>query len=805
MRYLKQVPDEHEQGLLPRPQHPTRPLESHRSPWVEGEPVEDSNEILRYLHLLALNKGKILALAFLGFVGAVFFSVSQTPLYRARISVEIQAPVQSSLSNQRGSNFEAMSDIQTQVRLLRSASLINRALRKMDPSQVPTPTEEDAGKLPESSSGANSASTQVNHSNETSPVSFSAWKAVRSTVLGFFTPSRPVPPQARALGMAAGTVRVQPTPNTRVVEISCSSTDPAIAARFLNLLVDEFILQGIENRWQTYQRAGEWLDRANQELKAKLEESEQRLQEYARNSNLIFTGETNNVAEEKLRQLQAELSKATADRIASESQYKLAMSSSPESLAQVSDQGALADYRVRLTDLRRQLAELSATLTPSHYKVARVQAQIDEVEAGLRKERENALKRIRNQYEAALGRERLLAASYAAQSGVVTDQTEKAIHYNMLRREVETNRKLYETALQRGKEASVESAFHASNIRVIDTAKRPRFPYQPNILKNLGVGILLGIFLAVAFVLGREFLNRSIKVPGEAPSWLNVPELGVIPSSSLNGGWGLAQKLRALLPSRKESSATGGRTEAVTALEPVGRGTNVELVTWQDQPSLLAESFRSTLASILFADHNGQRPKVIVVTSPSAGEGKTTVLSNLGIVIAESGQQVLLVDADMRRPRLNKVYGRTNTWGLSDLLREQTPIESYPRETLARPTDVPGLHLLPSGPPTENPSHLIHSTRMTRLLDRLRKEVDMILIDTPPMMQISDARVLSRIADASILVIRSGRTSQATAQAALQRLVEDGSAVLGTILNDWDPKATASNYAYDYKYYYKST
>ncbi len=191
------------------------------------------------------------------------------------------------------------------------------------------------------------------------------------------------------------------------------------------------------------------------------------------------------------------------------------------------------------------------------------------------------------------------------------------------------------------------------------------------------------------------------------------------------------------------------------------------------------------------------------MTSALPGEGKTTVLSNLGLVIAETGQRVLLIDGDMRKPRLNKIYSRTNTWGLTDLLREQTSIEDYPMETLCRSTDMTGLFLLPSGPPADDISPLIHSSRLEQLLDRLRAEFDMVLIDTPPMIQISDSRLISRLADGVILVVRSGKTSQGAAQAALQRLIEDGSQVIGTVLNDWDPKGSRGSYHYDYKYDYQ--
>ena len=292
----------------------------------------------------------------------------------------------------------------------------------------------------------------------------------------------------------------------------------------------------------------------------------------------------------------------------------------------------------------------------------------------------------------------------------------------------------------------------------------------------------------LASSLVREFLDRSFRSPGETVAYLNVPELGVIPSLMGKSRFSLSG-VREKWLSLQSRIRGGGGPSAGTA----------ELTTWQRKPSLLADSFRSTLASILFAGQQGRKPKVLIVTSALPGEGKTTVLSNLGLVIAETGQRVLLIDGDMRKPRLNKIYSRTNTWGLTDLLRERTSIEDYPMETLCRSTDMTGLFLLPSGSPTDDISPLIHSSRLEQLLDRLRAEFDMVLIDTPPMIQISDSRLISRLADGVILVVRSGKTSQGAAQAALQRLIEDGSQVIGTVLNDWDPKGSGGSYRYDYQ------
>ena len=317
---------------------------------------------------------------------------------------------------------------------------------------------------------------------------------------------------------------------------------------------------------------------------------------------------------------------------------------------------------------------------------------------------------------------------------------------------------------------------------------------------NLILGLLGGCFAGVGLVLARDYLNRSIRVPGESTSYLNVPELGVIPSSSIESNLPLSGRIQRLIPSSSGSdSKNGGSSQS-------GLSHGVELVTWNRRPSLLAESFRAALTSILFSADQGSNCRTFAVTSSMPSEGKTTIISNLGIALAEMSRRVIIVDADMRRPRQHEIFDVANAWGLSDLLQEETQIEDYPKETLARRTDIPNLNLLVSGPVTMGIPSILHSTRMTRLLERLKREFDFVLIDCPPMIHLADARVVGRIADGVILVIRSGKTSQEAAISAVQRFNEDGTRVLGTILNDWNPKDTVdrSSYRYNHSYYYTS-
>ncbi len=225
----------------------------------------------------------------------------------------------------------------------------------------------------------------------------------------------------------------------------------------------------------------------------------------------------------------------------------------------------------------------------------------------------------------------------------------------------------------------------------------------------------------------------------------------------------------------------------------------VEVSVWKRKPTLMAESFRATLTSILFSGQNGDQPRVVTLTSPGPAEGKTTVVSNLAVALAEINRKVLLIDADLRKPRQHQIFNVSKDHGLAEILLERGPLNEESLNGSIRATEVENLFVLPAGEQTLGSTNLLYSKRMAELLERLDEAFDMILIDTPPMMQIPDARILGRLSDAVILVLRAGQTTRDTALAARERLAADGTRVLGTILNYWDPKKSSGGY---YHYYY---
>ena len=529
-------------------------------------------------------------------------------------------------------------------------------------------------------------------------------------------------------------------------------------------------------------------------MRIKLERSEDGLQRYARQAGLVFTSEKTNISDEKLRQLQEQLSNVQSDRVAKQTRFEMASSAPAETLPDVLNDPGLREYQSRLTDLRRQQAEVGATYTSRYSKSKRLESQIAVLEAAMERERGSIIKRIRNEYNEALSREKLIAAVYAKQSQLVVQEAEKSIQYNILKREVDSNRQIYEAMLQKVKEAGVAGAMRASNVRVVDSAKPPRFPYKPSLALNGALGLLSGLFLAVAFVVMRERADRSLQQPGDAAFYLNVPELGVIPAATGDTKKRFHYRLSGAGPRPANSLA-------LVPSPPDNLPDTVETVTWKRKPSAVAESFRATLTSIFFSGQNGNRPRVLVLTSPNPGEGKTTVTTNLAIALAEIRQKVLLIDADLRRPRVHDIFALNNDRGLSTLLQER-PLPEHALDGLIQETNVPGLFVLTAGPSTSSAANLLYSGNLAELVGRFKKEFDMVLIDTPPMLQLPDARVAARLADAVILVLRSGKTTRDAALAARQRFADDNVRVLGTVLNDWNPKASPNGYYGYYNGYY---
>ena len=697
------------------------------------------------------NPGKIAIATLLGIALGAVYTLAQPRIYQAAATVEIRK-LNGNLLGLKDmqpaaeQNAATPNDVQTQVRILESGTMIERVLEKLPPEQEPPAT------------------------------------GARRFFASILRRGKQPRTREEKLEHVRANLQVRDSRQSDVLDIYYDSPDPEYAARFVNTLAQQYIAGNLEERWATSQETGEWMSRQIDEIRRKLTESENRLQDYARHSGLLFTAEKQNPSDDKLRQVQEALSKAQEDRMAKQAWVEALSGATPDSLPAEANNSSLRDYQNKLTDLRRQRAELSTVFKPDFDGIKRLDAQILTLEAALKSEQSAVRQRIRKEYESAVRRENLLEASFLRQTQVVARDSEKAVQYGILRREVDSNRQLYELMLQRSKEAAVASAMRASNVRIIDPAQRPERPYKPNALQNTMWGLMGGVFCGVVLVVALDRFDRKVRRPGELRSSLNIPELGWVSSvkHTRPGSVGVLRRARPV-----DAGGIQVEAEGSAPLDSKRQAECVELASWQDRSSRTAESFRRILASILFSNGNGGMPQMIVVTSALAGEGKTTVTSNLAAALGRVGRTVLVVDADLSRPRLHRLFNASREIGFGDLLDMDTKEDADLLACAIQETDIPGVFYFGSGRLTENAADLLYSDRMAALLRRALDRFDMILIDSPPVLESPDARILGRIADGVVLVVHAGTASLDDIAAVRERFQEEGIHLLGTVLNQW--------------------
>jgi capsular exopolysaccharide synthesis family protein len=728
------------------PRQPAAPPSSHAFDAPTGG-------LLEYWRIIQRRKGAVIVITCLGALAGLLYTLPQTPVYRATTLIELQE-MNEDFMHMRDVNPNAPQggggagdEIQTQVRILQSVSLRDRVVKKLAleaKTVAPKKTRLDA------------------------------WREALK-----IAPAQPPTPESIVANAARG-VLVRAQANTRLIVISCDSTNPQMAADFLNTLTNEYKLQNVESRWKATQYTGDWLTGQMEDLKIKLEHSEDALQSYAAHSGLLITGEKDNVADDRVKQFQEALSKAQGERIDAQSKSENASHAPADSVPEVLDDASTMNIRGKVMDLRGQLADLGGTYTSAYPRVREIEDQIAAYEDELAKERKTVISRIQNDYATAQQREKLLADQYNAAVLVVAQQADQVAHYNILKREVDTDRTMYDGMLQRVKESSIAAALRASNIDVVDPAVAPEEPYKPSAIDNTGLGFLFGLAFAVSFVVLLDRADRTIQDPSDIEALLGIPELGLVPSAAAD-------------PGRPRGLASG-------AADGQDGTRSMVLLTAERKNSALAESIHATLTSILYAGPAGQFPQVLVFSSPAPSEGKTTISSSLAVALAHIHKRVLLVDADLRRPRLHQIFDVDNDKGMVDLLRRTEPIQGS-LDGHVRATAIPNLSVMPAGHSGAGDPTLLHSARLGEIVRTCRGLYDVVIVDTPPMMTMADARVIARHADGVVLVVRATRTSRDSLRDAYRRFSEDGSRVLGAILNDWNPKKSG-RYGY-YRYYSK--
>jgi polysaccharide biosynthesis transport protein len=557
---------------------------------------------------------------------------------------------------------------------------------------------------------------------------------------------------------------------TRLIEIQFRSTDAKLAADVVNELAKAYVDQFYRTQFQASTQISEFLANQLKELQSKVEESQQKLINYQKENGIFGLDDKQNIVTAKLDDLNRELTAAEADRVQKEVNYRLARSGQPELIARLGSEGLITKLRAQVADLENQMAQASVQLGPAHPKITELSKQIAQARQSVDAEVRRIGEQITYDYQSAVQRERMLRDALEAQKQAADKLSANTIQGNILKHEFETNRKLYEDLLQKQKEVSISSSLKSSNIWIVDPARPPRRPAEPNIPRNFALALLFGILGGVLMAFGLGKLNEKISTLEQAAIVSALPSLGVVP---LLG----AKKKNGASPQLQDADG-GVKPELVSALRPM---------------SLTAESYKAIVTSILLSHRT--HPAVILVTSALPGEGKTTVSTNLAIVLARLRRRVLLVDTDLRRPSVHRAMRLSAKTGLGALLRKSAPFD----ELVVGCADVPNLYVLPAGPVNLQEDTELLVSGFKDLVERWREQFDHIIIDTPPVLAMTDAVRMSVEADSVILVIRAGLVGKDEFLRAQDVLLKVNARLTGFVLNG--AELDSSDFRYFYGYY----
>jgi capsular exopolysaccharide synthesis family protein len=699
----------------------------------------------RYLAVLHKRRGVVVTCLGLSLAIAVLYNYTTRPVYRATTQILIDRDTPNVLPNkelvelvQAGVDY-----YQTQYQLLRGRSLAERAVERL--------------KL------------QTHPELATGPM-MSPWERLR--VLFGRPPSAVVDPSGLPLSPAVAAFRsrieVAPIPGSRLVNLHFHAFDPQVAADAANAVAQLYIEQSLELRYTTSTEATGWLSERLREQQAKVEAAEKALQEYRESEGLVNQEERQGLVDQKLEMLNAAVLDARTDRIAKESLYNQIASLGPgqiESFPLVLGSAAVQALKVDLTQLQKEESRLSETLGDRHPDMVRVRSQIRAAEEKIRAEIRNVTRAAESEYRTALAKEARLAASLEAVKREAQETNRKSIEYGVLKREVETNRQLYQELLTKTKRTGLETELKTTNIRVVEKAETPRGPVSPKTMRNYQAAVVLGLLLGIGLALGFEHLDNTFKTPEDVKEHLQVPFLGMVPDFGPKSGG--------------------------------GRGPSVSVVLHSPR-SAVGDAYRVLRTNLIFtsADTSG---RALVVTSATPAEGKTTTLAHLAAALAHNGAKVLAVDADLRRPTLHQHLGLQKTPGLSDLI-----VGKAQASQAIQSTRVGGLQLLACGYLPPNPAELLGSPMMKQILDALRAHYDWVLIDSPPLLAMADTPVLCSLVEGVVMVLAAEVATKPAVMRAIDQVQSVGGKVVGVLLNKVNLERNSYYYSQYYGEYYRS-
>ena len=578
------------------------------------------------------------------------------------------------------------------------------------------------------------------------------------------------------LGQFLGSLSVKRVPNSRLMDVSFESTDPRLAARIANAHIATYVEQNYRSKYESTTQASNWLADQLSELKVKVQKSEDARIAYERQNQIWTLDDKQNITTQRLSDINRQLTEAQSERMKKESLYQFAKSGNLDAVPQVQTNTALTELLKKRSDTSAEYANALTQYGPNFPKVLRLQAQLKEIDENIQGEKRGILDALESDYREARQRETLLTDALDQAKAEANQMAEKLVEYNILKREAEANKALYEGLTTKMKETAISAGLRSSNIRIIDPAMVPTSPARPAKTKNITLAFLVGLVGGIGLALLREYLDNTVKSPDDIEALARLPSLAVVPQFSGSSG--------------------GNRRGFLPSFSGNGHEKRMELVAQHLPKSQISEAFRALRTSILLsqADHP---PQVILVTSALPREGKTTVAANLAVTLAQLGDSTVLVDADLRKPGIGRLLnlGPGKYAGLSSYLAGASSLDLV---SVPHPS-IPNLVAIPTGPLPPNPADLLSSHRLAEGIAELRTKFKFVVMDSPPIMAATDAVIVSVHSDGVLLVVRSGETPKAAFARTRDLLNNVKCRVLGVVLNAVDPGAP--DYYYSYRYY----
>ena len=606
---------------------------------------------------------------------------------------------------------------------------------------------------------------------------------------------------------------VRPVRLTRLVEVSFDARDPRLAADCVNDLAAAFIDLNIDMKYAATEQATSFLSEQIKGLQTEIQQKENQLQGFEAEANIVALSDTETTVIDRLGQLNKALTEVQIDRLQKEANWNGLKNVSPDYVPEAINNLLIQRLREDYVKLKREFQTLEERYQPDYPELQRTRVQMESARRSLDDETQNLVKGAYSEYQTALNKERSLEAEFNGQKTAAFQMNSSAVLYNGLKVEIQNKKTLLDSLLRRESETGVEArlkGLRTSNIRVVDRARVPVRPSSPHKKRNLILALLLGLGGGVGLAFLFDLLDNSVKTSEDVERYAGLPTLGVVPKFSLEGtnkAYSHTRRLKARtepaqLDAGEGAAAAPGASDQgpfVAAVEKAEHPGSIELVPYYFPNSRLAESYRSIRTALLLS--SADKPvKTIAVTSASPGEGKTITAANLAVTLAQSGKTVVVVDADLRRPRQHRVFKVKNTFGLTTYLTDSIEIKN-----VVKSTEIANLFLINAGPIPPNPAELLGSDKMTRFIRMMSDESDFVIFDLPPMLEISDALVLGAKVDGMVLVVWGDKTSREALKKAREKLDLLKVRTLGVIINNVTVPSHASYYYKDdYHHYHRS-